>query len=518
MPPAVSVEARAVAPAMTPSAHSRPLVLGLALRTAGASPLRLGLLALGCAFWALAAPASAQGDAWQQRHDRLVSRLRLLQAKEAPFGPAYQPLYRAALPWYEKWGGSSRDAVDTWMASPEDYGEQLADAMEHGRNFFADNPGSLLPLVFEWVSRDGKPVSSKYWIKLPAGFPGKGRAFPLVINLHGSGWIGHKISYVHGDKPAGPFIEVTPILEGGAWEIDFLNAYMDRLCAAFPVDRDRVYLQGHSLGAIATWEWALNNPERFAAISPRAGIGEPYRALRLKNVPSWAIDGADDDVVPTGYPDQMVTALQSCGASVTYTLLKGSKHNMPDDFDDQPVSDWYLRQTRSLQAPPPDPREGLGLGQAGFSPWEVISLPEHLFYRSAPMPIPADPAEKGDDDDLWQAERPLFDRVHANGEIVDSPVRLEFDPVTGSATLWLAEPTQLRSTRNPDLSLVTLPARKVVRFYFRGKTANALEHLKTIVPDVAAAGLHLSDKVWITPLSLWRGSPGYVAEYWVETR
>ena len=405
------------------------------------------------------------------------------------------------------------------MSSPEDYAERLADALEQGRNFFADNPGSLLPLVFETTLKDGKAVSSKFWIKLPTGFPEKGRAFPLIINLHGSGWIGHKISYVHGDKPAGPFFDVTPILESGAWEIDFLNAYMDRLCASLPVDRDRVCLQGHSLGAIATWEWALNNPERFAAISPRAGIGEPYRAARLKNVPSWAIDGAEDDVISAGYPDQMVTALQSFGASVTYTILKGSKHNMPDDFDDTPVSEWYLRLTRSHDPVPRDPRDALNIGASGFSPWgdPLAARASILRVRGRWRRRPGQ-LLKGDDDDLWQAERPLFDRVHAHGETVDSPVRLERDLKTGSTVLWLAEPVSLRKTANPDPSLVILPARNVVRFYFRGKTADALEHLKGIASELAESGHPISDTVWITPLSLWRGSPGYIADYWAEMR
>ena len=46
-------------------------------------------------------------------------------------------------------------------------------------------------------------------------------------------------------------------------------AYLDELCRMFPIDQDHVYVEGHSMGGIATWEWAMGNPERFAAISPR---------------------------------------------------------------------------------------------------------------------------------------------------------------------------------------------------------------------------------------------------------
>jgi len=163
---------------------------------------------------------------------------------------------------------------------------------------------------------------------------------------------------------------VTPILEGNYWDIGFLNGYMDWLCAALPVDRDRVYLQGHSLGAIATWEW----PWTTRSASPRFHEGGNRGALPRLAPQERALLGhrcEKDNVISTGYPDQMVTALQACGASVTYTILKGSEHNMPDDFDDSAVSEWYLRLARSHQPVPPDPRDALGLGADGSSSWRL---------------------------------------------------------------------------------------------------------------------------------------------------
>jgi pimeloyl-ACP methyl ester carboxylesterase len=71
-------------------------------------------------------------------------------------------------------------------------------------------------------------------------------------------------------------MSVTPILEGSRWELPFLNAYLDELVKTLPVDADRVTVGGHSLGAMATWSWAMANPERFAAINPEDGVGEPY--------------------------------------------------------------------------------------------------------------------------------------------------------------------------------------------------------------------------------------------------
>ena len=485
------------------------------MTTMSIPPVRLTALrnlAFSCLLCTAAAAAAGAPDAWQEEHDQLVARLRELKPKAGVFGASYQALYDAALPWYEQWGGRDRDPVDPWMESPEKYAGELAESLEHGGNFIASNPGALIPLVFEGALPGGERVSAKYWIKLPEGFPSPSARFPLIINLHGSGWLGHKISFVRGKSPAGPFFDVTPIDEAGPWRIEFLNAFLDRLLATLPIDTDRIYVQGHSLGGMATWEWALDNPERFAAISPRAGIGEPYRAIRLKNIPSWVIHGAQDNVVPSGFADQMVSALEACGASARYSVLRDVQHNMPDDLDNAAVADWYLRQTRSHEAPPADPRDALRLNREGYSPWEVISIPEQQAWKSGPVNILAKTSE------IRDACRPLFDRVHARGDIADSPVRFETDTAAGQSVLWLAAPLRLRTSKDPDPSLTTLPARSVVRYFFRGPTAKGMEHLKAISADVTSSGRALSGKVWITPLSIWRDSPTYIAEYWAEIR
>jgi len=465
--------------------------------------------------WVGATACFGDAPSWQARHDQLVARLRALAGREDAFGPAYRPLYRAALPWYEQWGGRTPHAVDDGMVPPDDYAAELADAMEHGRNFLAENSQALLPLVFEARLPGGKTVRANYWLALPAGFPEAGRVFPLVIGLHGSGWLGHPLSFVRA--PRRPVagrrtFEVTPINEAGPWQIDFLNAFLDELLKTLPVDRDRVYVEGHSLGAMATWEWALDNPERFAAISPRAGRGEPFRAGRLKNLPAWVIHGADDDVVPTGFSDQMVTALEACGGRVRYTVLRGVPHNMPPDLDEQQVVDWYFQQTRSPLAAAADPRDGLGITPAGFSPWAVIAVPERRCWKS-------DPAAATDNAGMLRAAQFLFQQVHDRGELADAPLELERDLAAGSVRLWLAVPRPLRLNPPAGAAEVSVPAAIYVRFYFRGTTADALAHLAVVAREAEAAGHHLATgTVWITPLTLWPDAATTIAEYRMAIR
>jgi hypothetical protein len=474
-----------------------------------ASAIRFLLAALAFCCAARAAETAAP-SAWQEKHDQLIQRLRNLTSKENAFGAAYRPLYHAALPWYELWGGRDQSPVDEDMVSPEVYAEKLAGSLEQGHNFFAENPDALFPLVFQKTSPNGKANGANYWLKLPAGFPAGDRVFPLVVELHGSGWLGHKISLKLKTRPSGPTFDVTPINMGGPWQIDFLNAYLDELLAILPVDRDHVYVQGHSLGAMATWEWALDNPERFAAISPRAGIGEPYRASRLKNVPSWVIHGENDSVIPSGFADQMVAALQSEGASVRLSIIKGGEHNMPPDLDQQQVVDWFLRQTRSHFPPPPDPRDELGLGASGLSPWKIITLPATTSWKSQPV---NGLSQEG----IRDAAKTLFQKAHERGEQVDSPLRWEMDLDANLTTFWLNVPKTLHSHGPPDSSVVVLPGRRYMRFYFRGTIKLALDHLPAIRSDVESKGHALVGNVWCTPLSLWQDTAGGIAEYRVET-
>jgi hypothetical protein len=429
---------------------------------------------------------------WQQKHDSLVKRLKALESKADSFGPAYIPLYKVIIPWYEAWGGRNNAPVDDWAVSPEIYAEELADALEHGHNYIAEHPDSTFPAWFKTKLRNGHEYFANYELHLPKEFPAPGRKYALTIGLPGSGWIAHKISYSRGTGNTDSWISVTPILEGRDWQIDFLNAYLDELNRILPVDRDRVYCSGHSLGAIATWRWALSNPERFAAISPDDGFGEPYRAIRLKNVPVWAIHGEKDDVILPGLAEQMISAVRDTGGTGLYSLLKDAPHNIPAWYNGQPVTDWYLRNTRSHARPPADPRNALRIGSTGFSPWSVIAVPGGMYWKS-------DPVQGDRVNDRGPAIASLFARAQGRSVLIDSPIRHEVDRSNHSSVLWLKVPLELQPSSKNDPSIVVLPPRNVVRFYCVGSPAMAADHLQSISKELKP-GQRLSGNLWLTTL------------------
>jgi phosphoglycolate phosphatase-like HAD superfamily hydrolase len=50
-----------------------------------------------------------------------LTRLNALKNKENAFGPAYQPIYHAMIPWYENWGSKTMAPVDKFMMEPDEF-------------------------------------------------------------------------------------------------------------------------------------------------------------------------------------------------------------------------------------------------------------------------------------------------------------------------------------------------------------------------------------------------------------
>ncbi len=144
-----------------------------------------------------------------------------------------------------------------------------------------------------------------------------------------------------------PFITVSPQCPYRfCWmsEADTLNALLDEVVATYAVDVDRIYLTGLSMGGYGAWYLGINYPERFAAIVPIAGGGDPEKACALKDVPVWVFYGAKDDVVLPEESEAMVNALKACGGDVRFTLYPDAHHDSwTRTYDNPELYEWLLK-------------------------------------------------------------------------------------------------------------------------------------------------------------------------------
>ena len=141
--------------------------------------------------------------------------------------------------------------------------------------------------------------------------------------------------------------------KSGSWQVETLNTLLDDVIQKYSVDEDRVYLTGLSMGGFGAWTLATANPERFAAIAPICGGGDPFRASRrLRSMPIWVFHGAKDPTVPIKMSEDMVDALKKAGADVKFTVYPDAGHDSwTATYDNPELFTWFLEHTRKKQEP-----------------------------------------------------------------------------------------------------------------------------------------------------------------------
>ncbi|MEO0529355.1 MAG: prolyl oligopeptidase family serine peptidase [Planctomycetota bacterium] len=122
---------------------------------------------------------------------------------------------------------------------------------------------------------------------------------------------------------------------------------VDHLIATLPIDPDRVYVSGLSMGGYGTWELAARHPDFFAAAAPICGGGNPAWGERLTGMPLWAFHGDADTAVPVERSREMIAAIQAAGGTPVYTEYPGEGHgSWNPTFASQQVWDWLFAQRR----------------------------------------------------------------------------------------------------------------------------------------------------------------------------
>ncbi|MGH7221668.1 MAG: dienelactone hydrolase family protein, partial [Gemmataceae bacterium] len=182
------------------------------------------------------------------------------------------------------------------------------------------------------IYEDAEEIEWKYTLFVPAEYKGD-RPYPLLVYLHGFGSRG-----VDGTKPTidgpGRFIQerektfdmlaLFPQSETGLWDADTADsqramAVLEDVIQDYAVDRQRIYLTGTSRGGFGVWNLAARYPDKWAAIVPICGGGDPASAGAIKDMPCWCFHGADDNVIDVEQSRRMIEALKAAGGRPRYT-------------------------------------------------------------------------------------------------------------------------------------------------------------------------------------------------------
>ena len=197
-----------------------------------------------------------------------------------------------------------------------------------------------------------------YALFVPSTYDSK-VATPLVVDLHGLGitplqqmvfdgttdWaerhgfivlapMGYSVTAGWGLRfgplaaAAGAKTEGARYSAGELSELDAMAA-LKRIREDYNVDKDRIFLMGHSMGGGGTYHLGAKYKELWAGLAPISGLGgisdtaaaEPY-----KSIPMLVMHGEKDSILPVGISRRSVWALQSVGAPHIYLEVPGADH------------------------------------------------------------------------------------------------------------------------------------------------------------------------------------------------
>lgn len=201
----------------------------------------------------------------------------------------------------------------------------------------------------------------RYGLFKPAGYDAS-KSYPLIVYLHGaSNTVSRDISWyqeaVQRDNPA--FVLSPKCLEtdqgwGNTWTdghtpcMEKTLRLVDDIIASYPIDTNRLYLYGISMGAFGVFSVLAKEPGKFAAAYAVCGGSSTKAAHLLTETPLWIFHGEKDDVVPVSLSRDVHREMVKLGGkAVRYTEYAGVKHNSWENVDSETtLTRWLLSQEK----------------------------------------------------------------------------------------------------------------------------------------------------------------------------
>lgn len=147
-------------------------------------------------------------------------------------------------------------------------------------------------------------------------------------------------NFTRSEKPGEVRLRNTPSKPMGLI-IELIN----KLIKEQPVDVNRVYITGLSMGGFGTFDAIERYPDLFAAAVPVCGGGDISLAASIKHIPVWIFHGSEDGAVNPVLSLAMADALTQAGAHPGFTLYPETGHfSWLAAYSDPMMMEWLFRQ------------------------------------------------------------------------------------------------------------------------------------------------------------------------------
>lgn len=214
---------------------------------------------------------------------------------------------------------------------------------------------------------DSQNRKRTYYLYVPDSLPA-GASVPLIVLLHGSGRNGLSLveKWKELARAEGLIIVGPDSIDTDAWRIpedgpQFIYDLIEALKAKHPIDSRRIYLFGHSAGAVQGLNLSMLESEYFAATAVHAGSWrEKKEFLFMENakrkIPLAILVGDRDAFFPLSSVRETESALKGRGFQVEVAVMKDHDHWYYDLAGQINRNAWsFLKQHRLVEEPRYEP-------------------------------------------------------------------------------------------------------------------------------------------------------------------
>ncbi|MEO7999030.1 MAG: PHB depolymerase family esterase, partial [Gemmatimonadaceae bacterium] len=225
--------------------------------------------------------------------------------------------------------------------------DSIAVAVKQKKDPFANKTGDIK----RHYTLDAANEIMPYRVYVPSSYKA-GTSFPLIIALHGLGAtedsffdsygrelpklaehngyimatsLGYRVDGGYGWGIGAPPSDSVARRSSELSELDVMQV-LAQVQKQYNVDPKRIYLMGHSLGAIGTWKVAAKYPDIWAALGVFSGQGSVTSAEVLKKIPEFVVHGDTDPTVNVRGSRTMVAALKAVNTELVYIEVPGGNH------------------------------------------------------------------------------------------------------------------------------------------------------------------------------------------------
>jgi predicted esterase len=186
----------------------------------------------------------------------------------------------------------------------------------------------------------GPSHAGQFWLNLPIRHAEirlfvpeglqKDRPVPLVVAMHGAGGSENMFFDTYGDGATVKMCKERGWLMVGTRAAGLFDGappvrqIVDALAERFPVDRQRVFVMGHSMGATHAMAVVQASPGKFAAAAALGGGGAVRKGDAVKGLPVFVACGSEDFALSGA--KSLSRALQKAQAKVTFKEYPAIEH------------------------------------------------------------------------------------------------------------------------------------------------------------------------------------------------